>query len=173
MKVLAIGDIFGKLGRRIIQECLAQVKKDYQIDLVVANVENVTHGKGISQKHYQELKEQGIDLMTSGNHLFHLEETRKNFEQFPDLIRPLNSNPFYPGSGTIEKKCKEKKIRITNLIGVSFMPPAENPYLALEKLLQDDDSDIHLIDFHGEATAEKVVLAHYLDQEFKGKITAV
>ncbi|CAJ0747112.1 20035_t:CDS:2 [Entrophospora sp. SA101] len=122
MKILAIGDIFGKIGRKIIKCYLAGIKQEYQIDLVIANVENATHGKGISFKHYQELK-------NSAN----------------------------------------KKIRVTNLIGIAFMPPAENPYFALEKLLENDKSDIHLIDFHAETTAEKAAFAHY----FAGKITAL
>src|SRR5688572_8821366 len=169
MKILAIGDIFGKIGRKIIKCYLGRIKQEYQIDLVIANVENATHGKGISFKHYQELKNYGIDIMTSGNHIFHLEETQKEIDKFSDLIRPLNSNPFHPGKGTILKEWGNKKIRITNLIGITFMPPAENPYSALEKILENDKSDIHLVDFHAEATAEKAVFAHY----FAGKITAL
>src|SRR3954471_14257239 len=104
MKILAIGDIFGKLGRKVIKNHLAAIKEKYQIDLVIANVENTTHGKGISFKHYQKLKSYGIEIMTSGNHTFHLEETQKEIDKFSDLIRPLNSNPFHPGQGTILKK---------------------------------------------------------------------
>ena len=104
MKILIIGDIFGKIGRKIIKEHLGEIKKKHQIDLVIANVENATHGKGISFKHYQELKSYGIDIMTSGNHIFHLEETQKDIDKFSDLTRPLNSNPFHPGKGTILKE---------------------------------------------------------------------
>jgi len=104
MKILAIGDIFGKIGRKIIKNYMGAIKQEYQIDLVIANVENATHGKGISFKHYQELKSHGIDIMTSGNHIFHLEETHKDIDKFSDLIRPLNSNPFHPGRGTILKE---------------------------------------------------------------------
>jgi len=104
MKILAIGDIFGKIGRNIIKNYLGEFKQEHQIDLVIANVENATHGKGISFKHYQELKNYGIDVMTSGNHIFHLEETQKDIDKFSDLIRPLNSNPFHPGKGTILKE---------------------------------------------------------------------
>src|SRR5437763_11481479 len=104
MKILAIGDIFGKTGRQVIKNELPQLKKEQEIDLVIANVENATHGKGISRKHYQELKSYGIDIMTSGNHIFHLEETQKDIDKFSDLIRPLNSNPFHPGKGTILKE---------------------------------------------------------------------
>src|SRR6185369_853309 len=136
MKILAIGDIFGKIGRKVIKTHLGEIKEKYQIDLVVANVENATHGKGISLKHYQKLKEYGVDIMTSGNHIFHLEETREFIDKLSnlDLLRPLNSNPYHPGPGTVQINIKSKKIRITNLIGITFMPPAENPYRVLEKL---------------------------------------
>lgn len=180
MKVLAIGDIFGKIGRKIIKNYLEEIKEKHQIDLVVANVENTTHGKGISYAHYNELKftkekKVLIDIMTSGNHIFHQEETREFIDKLPDLdlLKPLNSNPYHPGPGTIQINVKNKKIRVTNLIGITFMPPAENPYFVLEKLLENDDSDIHLIDFHAEATAEKIAFAYYFDDKFPGKITAL
>ncbi|CAI2201560.1 6319_t:CDS:1, partial [Funneliformis geosporum] len=80
MKILAIGDIFGRTGRKIIKNHLGEIKKQYQIDLVIANVENATHGKGISGEHYQKLKTYGIDIMTSGNHIFHLAETQKDID---------------------------------------------------------------------------------------------
>lgn len=159
MKILAIGDIFGKTGRQVIKNYLFRLKKKYQIDLVVANVENATHGKGISFKHYQELEKYGIDIMTSGNHVFDLEETQKGIDKFSKLIRPLNSNPYHRGKGSIITEFKNKKIRVTNLIGRTFMPPAENPYFALEKILAEDNSNIHLVDFHAEATAEKIAFA--------------
>src|SRR2546430_10518176 len=101
MKILAIGDIFGKTGRKVIKNYLPQLKKEQEITLVIANVENATHGKGISYKHYQELKNSGIDIMTSGNHIFALEETEKKIAEIPDLLRPLNSNPYHPGKGTV------------------------------------------------------------------------
>ena len=170
MRILAIGDIFGKTGRKVIGNYLPKLKKDKQIDLVIANVENTTHGKGISYKHYLELKTQGIDIMTSGNHIFALQETRKYIKEVPDLLRPLNSNPYHPGPGSILINVKGKKIRITNLLGTNFMPlAAENPYFVLEKLLFLKDCDIHLVDFHAEATAEKIALAWYYD----GKISAL
>jgi len=140
MKILAIGDIFGKTGRQVIRDCLPKLKKEYEIELIIANVENTTHGKGISRKHYHELKSYGIDIMTSGNHIFALEETKKYINEVSDLLRPLNSNPYHPGSGTVLINVKGKKIRITNLLGTNFMPIAvENPYFALEKLLKNKD----------------------------------
>jgi len=170
MKILAIGDIFGKTGRNVIRNYLPKLKKEHCLDLVIANVENTTHGKGISRKHYQELKSYGIDIMTSGNHIFALEETKKYIEEFSNLLRPFNSNPYHPGIGTILINVKGKKIRITNLLGTVFMPMvAENPYFALEKILNLKDSQIHLVDFHAEATAEKIALALYYD----GQISAL
>jgi 2',3'-cyclic-nucleotide 2'-phosphodiesterase len=164
MKVLAIGDIFGKTGRRIIRDYLPKLKSECEIDLIIANVENATHGKGISRKHYQELKSYGIEIMTSGNHIFALEETKKYINEVSDLLRPLNSNPYHPGSGTVLINVKGKKIRVTNLLGVNFMPIAvENPYFVLEKLLETKDYDLHLIDFHAETTAEKIALAWHYD----------
>src|SRR6266487_1814417 len=118
MKILAIGDIFGKTGREIIQNYLPQLREREKIDLVIANVENATHGKGISKKHYEELgftkeKKILIEVMTSGNHIFAIEETRKFIEtvnEAPYLLRPLNSNPYHPGQGTILMEKKNKKI---------------------------------------------------------------
>ncbi|CAG8461124.1 12250_t:CDS:2 [Ambispora leptoticha] len=159
MKILAIGDIFGKTGRQVIRDYLPKLKKEYEIDLVVANVENATHGKGISRRHYHELKSYGIDVMTSGNHIFALEETKRYINEVSDLLRPLNSNPYHPGSGTVLINVKGKKIRVTNLLGTNFMPIyAENPYFVLEKLLKNKDYDLHLVDFHAETTAEKIAL---------------
>jgi 2',3'-cyclic-nucleotide 2'-phosphodiesterase len=170
MKILAIGDIFGKTGRQVIRNYLPQIKKEQEIDLVIANVENTTHGKGISRKHYRELKDYGVDIMTSGNHIFAIEETRKYINEVPDLLRPANSNPYHPGPGTILTKIKGKRIRITNLMGTTFMPMAtENPYFVLEKILNLQECDIHLIDYHAETTAEKIALALYFD----GKISAL
>ena len=145
MKILAIGDIFGKTGRQIIKsDYFSELKKKNQIDLVVANVENATHGKGIFERHYKELRgpedNRLIDVMTSGNHIFAREETKKFINEVPDLLRPLNSNPYHPGQGTTIIERKNKKIRITNLLGTTFMPmAAENPFLALEKVLEKKD----------------------------------
>src|SRR5690242_3755923 len=136
MKILAIGDIFGKTGREVIKNYLPKLKKGHNIDLVIANVENAMHGKGILQKHYKELKEYGINIMTSGNHIFALEETKGYISKVADLLRPLNSNPYHPGLGTTLVNIKNKKIRITNLLGTNFMPMnVENPYFSLEKIL--------------------------------------
>lgn len=171
MKILVIGDVFGKPGRQIIKNYLDRLKQKYQIDLTIANVENSTHGKGISWQHYQELKQYGIDVMTSGNHIFDCEETQKFIQKVDDLLRPANSNPYHPGKGSILLEIKKKKVRITNLLGTVFMPStgAANPYYVLEKIEAYKDYHIHLVDFHAQATAEKIALAIFFD----GRINAL
>src|SRR5436305_11592173 len=113
MKILAIGDIFGKTGHQIIKsDYFSKLKEKHQIDLVVANVENATHGKGIFRRHYEELRgsedKRLIDVMTSGNHIFAREETKKFINEVPNLLRPLNFNPYHPGPGTVLIKIKGK-----------------------------------------------------------------
>lgn len=163
MKILAIGDIFGEVGRRIIVDFLPRIKKEYSADFVIANIENATHGKSISKNHFYLMKSSGIDVMTSGNHIFSSDETKRYISEFPNLLRPLNSNPFHPGEGTFLTSFNGKKIRVTNLIGNAFMPYSENPYFYLEKVIEKKDCDIHIVDFHAESTAEKIALAWYYD----------
>jgi metallophosphoesterase (TIGR00282 family) len=170
MKILVIGDIFGKIGRKVVEDHLLELKKEKGIDLVIANIENSTHGKGISFEHYQKLKSYGVDLMTSGNHIFHLDKTRDFINETSDLLRPLNWNPYHPGIGTSLTIIKGKKIRLTNLIGNVFMPVfSDNPFHSLERILIKKDWDIHLVDFHAEASAEKIAFALHFD----GQISAL
>jgi len=169
-KILVIGDIFGRCGRMALKKFLLKIKEENEINLVIANVENTTSGKGISRKHYDELKKIGIDIMTSGNHIFYRNETYDYINNVEDLLRPLNSNPFHPGKGSNVFEFEKKKIRVTNIIGTVFMPShAENPFFALDRILEKKDWDIHLIDFHGESTAEKNSFALYYD----GRVSAI
>ncbi|AHF60585.1 hypothetical protein P344_00725 [Spiroplasma mirum ATCC 29335] len=169
MKILMIGDIYAKAGRKALEEYLPFIMKKYQIQFVVANGENTSHGKSILRKHYEELKALQVDVITSGNHIFKNPEVPKYIEEVDDLLKPLNMNPYTPGSGTVVKKVGNKTIRVTNLIGRSFMDPADNPHYALEKIVAEDNSDLHLVDFHAEASAEKLALAW----NFDGKITCL
>ncbi|AHI54046.1 putative metallophosphatase [Spiroplasma sabaudiense Ar-1343] len=170
MKILMIGDIYGSKGRELVSKYLQSFKSDNSIDLVIANGENVTHGKSISKKHFEGLLKDGVDVVTSGNHIFKLPEVLSYIESSPKLLKPLNINPFTPGHGTILLKIKDKTVRVTNLIGRSFMEPAENPYFAFDNLLKNHpQANIHLVDFHAEASAEKMAFAWNYD----GVITAL
>ncbi|MGL5268496.1 MAG: TIGR00282 family metallophosphoesterase [Spiroplasma sp.] len=176
MKFLIIGDIYGSVGRQMVSQWIPEVKnylnkQNQTLDFIIANGENITHGKSISLAHYEELKKLGVDVITSGNHIFSPTTNVVNYiKNHKDLLRPLNYNPYQPGTGTILVNKNNKKIRVTNLIGRTFMDHSENPYFVLEELLQKEkSSDIHIIDFHGEATAEKLAFAWYFD----GKITCI
>ena len=116
MNFLFIGDISGKSGRNCLDKYLNKIVEKYKIDFVIANGENISHGISITKKHYDYLKKMKIDVITSGNHIFHKAEVLDYIEKTPDLLRPINMNNFLPGKGTIEVIKNNKKIRVTNII---------------------------------------------------------
>jgi len=170
MNILFIGDVFSSIGREMIEQYLPQLKNKYHIDVVIANVENATHGKGLLKKHYEEFLFQGISLMTMGNHTFAKKELFDYIDEADRLIVPYNQPKALPGVGSREMTIQGKKIRVTNLLGITFMDgKSQNPFEAIDDVLKEDTSDIHIIDFHAEATSEKMALGYYLD----GKVSAV
>ena len=170
MNILFIGDVFSAIGREMIDQYLPLLKKKYQIDFVIANVENATHGKGLIKKHYDEFLFQGISFMTMGNHTFAKKELFQYIDEADRLIVPYNQPKALPGVGSREIMFQNRKIRVTNLLGITFMDgKSQNPFEAIDEILKEDQSDIHIIDFHAEATSEKVALGYYLD----GKVAAV
>lgn len=170
MNVLFIGDVFSSVGREMIDEFLPQLKEKYEIDVVIANVENATHGKGLIKKHYQEFLFQGISLMTMGNHTFSKKELLDYIDEADRLVVPYNQPKALPGVGTRQIDVKGKKIRVTSLLGITFMDgKSQNPFEAIDDVLKEDTSDIHIVDFHGEATSEKIAFGYYVD----GKVSAV
>ena len=170
MNILFIGDVFSAIGREMIDQYLPLLKKKYQIDFVIANVENATHGKGLIKKHYDEFLFQGISFMTMGNHTFAKKELFQYIDEADRLIVPYNQPKALPGVGSREIMFQNRKIRVTNLLGITFMDgKSQNPFEAIDEILKEDQSDIHIIDFHAEATSEKLALGYYLD----GKVAAV
>lgn len=171
MKILFIGDIVGKIGRRVIKDHLQTFVDKYHIDFVIANGENATHGKGLLRHHYLELIDSGIDAITLGNHYDSKNDLRKYIDTTDRLIRPLNLLHPYPGEGSIVYELNGVTIRVTNVLGSVFMnEEVNNPYYALLELINNEEkTDIHIVDFHAEATGEKLCLAFALD----GKVSAV
>lgn len=170
MNILFIGDVFSSIGREMIEEYLPLLREKYHIDLVIANVENATHGKGLIKKHYNDFLFQGISLMTMGNHTFAKKELFEYIDEADRLVVPYNQPKALPGVGSREIIFNNRKIRVTNLLGITFMDgKSQNPFEAIDEILENDQSDIHIIDFHAEATSEKVALGYYLD----GKVSAV
>ena len=155
MKILFIGDVFGSIGREMIEDYLHRIVKDNQIDFVIANVENTSHGKGLLKRHYDELSFQGIQAMTMGNHTFDKKELYDYIDEADKLIVPINQPKVLPGVKSRVFNVKGKLIRITSVLGVAFMDSrTSNPFEVIDEYL-DLPYDIHIIDFHGEATSEK------------------
>ena len=174
MKILFIGDVFGKQGRRAVSYQLPKWKNEYEPDCIIANVENATHGAGISKEHAHELKQLGIHIMTGGNHSI---ETKGALDALVDptlpIIRPANAPQLIPGKGIITIAL-ENEIFVTaiNILGQFGMKPIfDSPFDAVERLLAmpETKNSFVIIDWHAEATSEKVAMGYFLD----GRVTAV
>jgi len=157
----------------MVKDYLPSFIDKYHIDFVIANGENASHGKGLLRHHYQEIIDYGVDCITLGNHYDAKNEIRRYIDNSDRLIRPLNLTHEYPGIGSIVYELDGINIRVTNVLGsFSMNEEVNNPYYSLLELLSDEDEEqcnIHIVDFHAEATGEKICLANALD----GKVSAV
>ncbi len=171
VKILFIGDIVGKAGRDTLAHFLPKLQKEHNFDLVIANGENATHGRGLSRKHYEEIISRGVDVITLGNHFDDRDEIRRYLPYVSDVVRPLNLIENYPGHGSIVVKTKKGiAVRITNILGQAFMKEIiTSPLAGLRMLLVNNPKTIHIVDYHAEATAEKMTMAWELD----GNISAL
>lgn len=170
MRVLFLGDIVGKAGRSTVKKHLPSVKERYQPDLIIANGENAAHGKGITRKIYNELREYGIDVITMGNHTFSKNDIYHFIDDVEYLVRPANMEPLGYGKSTCVVKVNGKKVAISNLSGEIFMNNVvDSPFSCMEDILDDVDADFHLVDLHGETTSEKIAFTYH----FAGRVQAV
>lgn len=171
MKILFIGDIVGKVGRRIVKEKIPEYVKKYGIDFVIANGENATHGKGLNYHHYEELINSGVDVITLGNHYNSKTEISRYINKVDFVIRPANILNEFPGEGSAVYDVDGITIRVTNILGSAFInEQVNNPYYSMLDILNSEDQAvINIVDFHGEATAEKMCFA----LAFDGKVSAV
>ncbi len=174
MRILILGDICGPAGMKIIKLKLQEIIKDKKIDFTVANGENAAeNGKGITKQNFKDLIDSGVDVVTSGNHIWDQKEIVEIIDKEKNLIRPANLLEGQPGNGYGIFEIKNKKIAVINLIGNVFMKKSQDLFLFSEKLIKKiklkKDADFIIIDIHGEITSEKMALGHYLD----GKVTTV
>jgi metallophosphoesterase (TIGR00282 family) len=167
LRILAIGDIIGKPGRKAVKEILPGLCHEHSIDLVVGNGENAAGGLGVTPSTAQELFDSGIDVITTGNHIWAYKEIIPYLHEEPPLLRPLNYPPTSPGRGYLLKK----GVLIVNLVGRVFIGNFDCPFRAMDQLLTQfaHKSIPILVDFHAEATSEKVAMGRYLD----GRVSAV
>lgn len=168
MRVLYLGDIVGEKTIPALKKAIDEIKSEYKINLVLANGENVSKGKGLTLKHYKELKTLGIAGISMGNHTFSKSEI-KDYIDDATICRPANLNPLY-GKPYIYIKYNDKKIALVNLLGRVFQnTPLDCPFKTMDSLLQEIEADYIIVDFHGEATSEKKAFFY----EFASKVDAI
>ena len=167
MLISAIGDIIGKPGRQAVQELLPGLREQYGLDLVIANAENAAGGIGLTPNTAKELLDAGVDVLTSGNHIWAQKEIIPYLDGEMPILRPLNYPPSVPGRGYIITG----RTMVVNLIGRTFMSDFDCPFRAMDQLLAELEHRpaVIIVDFHAEATSEKVAMGRYLD----GRVSAV
>lgn len=168
MRILMIGDVIGKPGRRAVKSLVPSLRREHDIDLVIANGENTAGGFGITLETAYELLDNGVDVLTSGNHIWDQKEIIQHMDEGLPLIRPANY-PNAPGRGSLV----HGNVLVINLLGRVFMSPLDCPFKTADHILQESgDSGIPpvvIVDFHAEATSEKQAMGWYLD----GRVSAV
>ena len=171
MKILTIGDIFGRPGRDATFEMLEAMR--YEVDLIIANAENASHGRGLSKPVYEELKKAGIDVFTMGNHTWGCPDIASVMRYNDEVIRPANFDGDVPGKGACIVTAKNgTRVGVINLMGRTYMQgTVSSPFFTADAEIEkmQGRADLIFVDFHAEATSEKEALGYYLD----GKVTAV
>ncbi|HWS56535.1 MAG TPA: TIGR00282 family metallophosphoesterase [Pyrinomonadaceae bacterium] len=171
MRVLMLGDVVARPGRVAVLERIQDLREQHGVDLAVMNAENVSGGHSISPHNAEQLFAAGIDVMTSGNHIFDKREVVPYIEREARLLRPANYPDAAPGRGLWVGEVKGASVAVLNLMGRVFMPPThDNPFAKADELLSRlDGVGVRLVDIHAEATSEKIGMARYLD----GRVSAV
>jgi len=163
--ILAIGDVVGKPGRKAVSQLLPNLRQQYGIDLVIANGENAAGGIGLTLSTAKELLDSGVDVLTSGNHIWVHKEIIPHLDSEMPILRPLNYPPGVPGKGHIVIG----QVAVVNLMGRVFIGDLDCPFRAMDQLLSELEQRVIVVDFHAEATSEKVAMGRYLD----GRVSAV
>jgi metallophosphoesterase (TIGR00282 family) len=171
VRILFYGDIVGKVGRNAVHLSLPRLVRKYAIDFVIANGENASHGKGLTESHYRFLIDSGVNCITLGNHWHSKEEIDDYLDDVDDLVRPLNLLAYHHGSGSISYDVDGVEVRVTNLLGTFAMEEVvRSPFEALDELLKSEDHPvIHIVDYHADSTSEKAIFGYVYD----GKVSAV
>lgn len=171
MKILFISDIFGKPGRRVILDRLPALAAELDADFVIANGENTASGAGITTRIAQKLLAGGIDVITTGNHVWRQKDIIPFLSETDRVIRPANYLPSNPGRGWTVATSGEKRLAVVNLSGNLYINAPLGAFQVIDPVLAEIPKDVRhvIVDMHAEATSEKVAMGHYLD----GRVTAV
>jgi metallophosphoesterase (TIGR00282 family) len=166
MIILLIGDVIGKPGRKAVAGLLPSLREELKLDLVIANGENAAAGRGLTPRTAQELFDAGVDVLTSGNHIWDQKEILAIINEESPVLRPANYPPSAPGRGVLT----QRGVTVLNLQGRTFMPDVDDPFRAADAALKDVANDaVVIVDMHAEATSEKQAMGRYLD----GRVSAV
>jgi len=166
LNILCIGDIVGRPGRRIVAEKLKSLVRELGIDCVIANAENAAGGSGLTPQIYDKLLRYGVNLVTLGDHTYRKRDIITTLETAENIVRPANLSEHAAGRGfAVYKTSKGPTVAVVALIGRLFMKPADCPYNAIDRILPqlEQKADIIIVDFHAEATSEKIAMGYYLD----------
>jgi len=166
LRILALGDVVGKAGRRALTLLLHDYKRAHAVDLVIVNAENAAGGRGMTEAVVDEIFKAGADLLTSGDHVFGHKEIAARLDNDPRMVRPLNLPGRAAGRGLTLLRHEADTVAVINLMGRTFMPPVANcPFEAAERAVEEARkyTNIIVVDFHAEATSEKVAMGWYLD----------
>lgn len=163
MRVLMIGDVVGLAGVERIEERLSALRREHEADFVIANGENSAQGNGILPASADRLFTAGCDVLTGGNHVLRRREIYEYLDENPQLLRPHNYHGTAPGSGVYLIDRPPLSVCVINLQGTVFMDPIKNPFETADEILQTITTPLILVDFHAEATSEKLCMGHYLD----------
>ena len=170
MKILMVGDVVGSPGRRILKENLPRIRRELGVAAVVVNAENCAAGSGITAPLAEEIFKAGADAITLGDHVWGQKEFATQIARVQNLVRPANLPPESPGKGWALVTTPICRFAVLNLLGRVFMGPVDCPFHAADAALRAMPKDVPVfVDFHAEATSEKITLAHYLS----GRVTAV
>ena len=169
IKLIFLGDITGRQARSAVMSYIKMFKEKEPQTFVIANIENASHGFGMTKKNYEELTEAGIDCFTSGNHIWDKKDIYEYIDDAKNLVRPINYPSSTRGVGVQIFEVKEQKLAVINALGRVFMPPIDSPWqVVVEEInkLKSEGVEHIVIDFHAEATAEKICFSKYLAHTF-------
>lgn len=165
MRIIVIGDVVGDAGKRAVEALLGSVKQQYKPQLTIVNAENIANGRGITQTDYKWLLNQGVDVVTLGNHAFDNRNIHSFINEAKVLVRPWNMSEDTPGKGVHYIKINQDEIAVINLLGISFMKNEIDPFAFLKEKIKEVKQRTNniIIDFHAESTSEKQAMGYWLD----------
>ena len=168
MRIILFGDVVGRSGRTVLLKHLPKLKAQYEADFCVANAENAAGGSGLTVDIAKELLAGGVDVITLGDHAFRQKDYREMLA-LNRIVRPSNAITSSVGVGFLETKWRNVDIAVINLQGQTFMQPSQNPFVEVDKILEQIKAKVIIIDFHAEATSEKIAMGHHLN----GKVSVI